>query len=124
MPYATFKEMNDQIAELSRRAENQNSQPVVEPSSEEALDDFIEATRAAIRVIQFTIAELDPATVRGWPWSALRQFGTVVKQLPMDIYTHEFADECVRFAQECENVDRYREKRHNEAKALLGIDPS
>jgi len=131
MPYLAFKELNDKLGEMEREIRNLNDRATTVPGLTGVTElttalpgsNVAELANAAMRVIQFAIGTLDPATVRGWPWSALRRFGESLKTFPVEQTMLDFADECIRFAGECETVDRHREKRHNDAKELLGIDP-
>ncbi len=130
MSYQTFRSMEQAIrekdaqiqalkdAQIQALRQDRSSTQKTIPNEQP----IVETLNHAIKVIQFAISELDPATVRGWPWPALEDFGQGLKGILPTPSAQAFADTCVAFAGDCRATDAFRTQREQEAKAVLGID--
>lgn len=66
-------------------------------------------------VAQFTVGNLDPRTVRGWPHAELHRFATTLKDLPgIPTLARETALEFIAFAYEARLIEESRAKRPEE----------
>lgn len=71
-----------------------------------------DALKAAIPIVQFAVANLDPSGVV-WPYEQLRDFGQKLRIAPeMNIYMVELGDNLIEFAGE---FKRLRTKYENES---------
>ena len=63
-------------------------------------------------IVRFAVANLDPRTVKGWPWAAVAAFADDLEELPgADENTHDLAIELRAFAHECELLESTRRNR-------------
>lgn len=64
---------------------------------------------AALPVIQFAIANLDPRTIKGWPITQLHEFGTLLEKMPgATALEKELAVEFRAFANETKMIEAGR----------------
>ena len=122
MPFAAFNGMREELRALQEQIaalqENHGS-----TSGEEINKTLAAAMNNAIKIVQFSVANHDPRTVRGWPWQALRAFGQLLKQTS-DPSRVQLADTFLIFANECQEIDEYRIQRHEAARLFIGIAPA
>lgn len=85
------------------------------PTSEREAD-LLASTRHALAVVRFAVSNLDPETIRNWPWRDLEAFADHfgVTGTP-EVHEQEALDTFRIFARECEDLDRLRaDNRHKE----------
>lgn len=72
-------------------------------------DTLVSAFDAALSIVQFTVGNLPPESVRNWPISSLRTLAISIKAMPgIPTPTLEIANELLRFADECDKVETVR----------------
>lgn len=121
-PYQTFEGMKRRVAELEAECERLRKEkraPV--QSTPESVDARFVAMTLAKPIAQLAVANCDPATVRGWPWPALHELGTLLAAYADedgDRALAELAQQFRTFADECVATDAFRAERHA---AVLGM---
>jgi hypothetical protein len=81
------------------------------------IPELMRALHAAIEVVQFAVGNLDPTTVRGWPYEALRTLADVLEQTPglqEDANMRSLAGELRHFAGVAASLEEFRKKRDAE----------
>jgi len=68
---------SSKIAELTKQLEDAR---LIDPAG--TIKQYNIALCAALKIVQFAVANNDPATVRGWPFEALRDIARMIKELP------------------------------------------
>jgi hypothetical protein len=112
MPLQTYLSLQRYASELECATEADGaSAPTAPPSA------WQEAAMMALPVVQFAIGNLDPQTVRGWPWQALQRLGEKMAELLPD--QSEIGIALTSFARECADTDRFRAQRLQAAEAVL-----
>jgi len=72
------------------------------------------ALRAAVEVVQFAVGNLDPTTVRGWPYEALGTIADALEQIPglqEDPNMRSLAGELRHFAGIAAGLEEFRKER-------------
>jgi hypothetical protein len=81
-------------------------------SADDAVPKLATALNAALPIVQFAIANLDPDTVRGWPYETLRTLADTLQTVPgISAQTREAWIEFKKFASEAENRETERRTR-------------
>ena len=76
---------------------------------------ILETLLAALPIVQFGVANLDPAGVI-WPYEKLRYFGECLRECPgVNIYMHELGSNLVEFAAEFKRLRSKYEMEHERA---------
>lgn len=70
---------------------------------------LLKALRSALGIVQFAVANLDPETVRGWPFPALLHLAASLSDAPgLSAVERELAPIFEAFAKECGALERLR----------------
>jgi hypothetical protein len=74
--------------------------------------DLCGIVRSAKAVVQFAVGNLEPSTVRGWPYEALRAFADGLLRLPdADVQDQTLASDLCTFAKNAAGYEEYRRER-------------
>jgi len=111
----SLQEYNDLLAQRDQaRREYAELQEQIRTtaSQDPATADLLKCVKAAIPVITFAVGNLDPATVRGWPYGALKTFAVGLDCLPgADTCMKEYALDLRNFIYEARGVESERARR-------------
>lgn len=69
---------------------------------------MVEAMAAATAIIRFAVSNLDPETIRRWPYKELRVFAKALALTPTVEDRAAIASEFEIFSNDCESWERYR----------------
>ncbi len=122
MNFQDFDEIRQQIPRLQKQiAELTTTQPPAVGID----DDLAAAITAAIPLVQFAVASLDPRTVRGWPHEELVEFSAaLLRAYPNDQQFVDLDQTLNIFATECIKLEKFRAQRSdNMVKILLTPPP-
>jgi hypothetical protein len=78
---------------------------------------LVEALKSANTVVQFAVGNLDPTTVRGWPYEALRTIADTITAIPGlrdDADMRSLVEEYRNFAGVAAGLEEFRRKRDAE----------
>jgi hypothetical protein len=124
MPLSEWQEMQSKLAraqkengELERKARDlERSDPTGR------IDRLVEALDDALEIARYAVANLDPATVRGWPFKTLRALGERLRDIPGATADHtQIGAEFVSFSHEAETLENERVERDALARAEAKI---
>jgi hypothetical protein len=116
MPFSDFRKLEREL-ESTKASKTKQAVVVNESERNEALIKALDPARA---IIQFAVANLNPESVRGWPYEALRGYADALDAVnaAQDPETTTFAMTLRDFARSAEEIDRFRVER---AKAALDV---
>jgi hypothetical protein len=98
----------DQWKEQTRKLEKElHEARLVDPSNR--LNDYATALQEALAIVQFAVANLDPKTVRRWPYQSLRIVADLVPRLEaVKVHTREATEDWKIFANQCDELEELR----------------
>jgi len=101
---------NKAVSELEHELRRAESADV-----EGRVQSVIDAMNVLLPVLSFAVANLDPTTVRGWPYKNLREFAKSLTRLPgMTAIQKEMAVDLAAFANEAEYWENERKTRDSD----------
>jgi hypothetical protein len=108
----------DELRQARDKAERRAAEYKAQLLKEE-LDDpsgkvpkLVACIQAAMPIVQFAVANLDPSITRNWPYEELAKFAEVLDKMPgVDELTKEFALEFRNFAREIKRTESDRRSR-------------
>lgn len=103
---AAGKLQNARIVELERQLAEAK---LADPTG--VLKDLHAAFHDAMRIVQFAVANLEPTTVRGWPYEALAALAEAIDRIPMDVYVKEMSQDLRDFASLAAGYEEFRRER-------------
>lgn len=111
----SLQEYNDLIAQRdqARREYAELQERMCATASQDSTTgDLLRCIQAAIPIITFAVGNLDPATVRGWPYGHLKTFAEGLEGLPgVDTRTKEYALDLRNFIYEARGIESERARR-------------
>lgn len=100
----TIRELQDKLARL---AEEKIAAEKVDPN--DRVEMLVDTVLKSLPIVGFATGNLDPSTIRRWPWAELRAFATALETAPgLPYLPRELALELHAFANEAERVERGR----------------
>lgn len=85
LPLETWEEKNRQITRLQEEIGELKAQRTRRILRlDEIMPVLVTALEESLELVAFGVANLDPLTVRGWPFQSLREFGALLTELPLD----------------------------------------
>lgn len=125
MSLADFQQLQTRMQDLERK--NVELQKLADDVRLEAggseAGAFKDAFSLAMQIVRFAIANLDPLTVRGWPYETIREICLHLEARPaIDASARETVTDLRVFATECEKWERAR--RDGREQELLSLDNS
>jgi hypothetical protein len=121
LPYDNFRALENDLARLRREnaaLRRESSGHRVAP--DEAISSA--AFAAALEIVRFAVANLEPRTVRGWPHHELAVVAELLpKALPAIEEVGVLANTLREFAREAADIDRERQRRVEAARVTLGL---
>jgi len=126
--YSQFQTMVDKIRTLETRnaeIERQLSLAPITSENESAVVArlCISGIRAALPIVQFSVANLDFRSIRGWPHAELAALARCVQEMPgVTAIELEWANRTVRDAAEMAKLDGWRRSGRQQELASLPLD--
>jgi hypothetical protein len=112
--YDLLRRAHQNAEERANDLANQlDAQKLIDPSG--TINQFRTAFLAAVKVMQFAVGNLDPATVSGWPYEALSQVTDGIETLPgIDVYSRELPLAWRVFIESVSKFEAWRKQRDAE----------
>ena len=116
VPYAIFRQMEDNLETLRQEIADGPRAPAPVISE----DDARAALEAAIPIIQFAAGSLNPESHRGWPHDCLHKLGELLERTAGDdVDRRQLGGEFRRLATAAAHVDDFRAARSAAAEAVV-----
>ena len=114
IPMSQFDRMRDQIRGLNEELRVTKAQledaKLADPNG--TIKAYQAAFAAAVKVTQFAVANLEPATVSGWPHAALVSIANAIETLPgIDMHVKEVSPDMRMFAETARSYEDWRKER-------------
>ncbi|MEX2716748.1 MAG: hypothetical protein Q6370_010645 [Candidatus Sigynarchaeota archaeon] len=113
VPLSTYDKLRDELKQLqSKNYELEKQLDAAKLGDGNIAKQLLDAFHATMKVVQFAVGNLDPATVAGWPYEALVAVAAAIETIPgIDRHIQELPDELRAFASVAKGLEEYRRER-------------
>lgn len=111
-------EMHDKMRERVRTLEQENAKLQVQLAAQQMVTgggelayQLAEGLRSSLKIVQFAQGNLDPETIRGWPYQELVKLAKAMKELPTSTPVEkEWATDAMHYANVAEVLENARRR--------------
>lgn len=113
VPLSTYDKLRDELKQLqSKNYELEKQLNAAKLGDSDVAKRLHDAFHDAMKIVQFAVGNLDPATVAGWPHEALTAVAVAIETIPgIDRHVSELPEELRAFASVAKGLEEWRRER-------------